>query len=155
MLELGGYWNGFPPSVDTLLKTLRSCAVEELVLRKTFNVHPGGCTTILAETSEHTCYVLARVSDTGLISLPRLRNACNPNTGKLRTRNVLNLFPFTMLERIQLCYLDNVSPMLGALYRGPDGPPASSLAYQALLHQRTSGRSVTGPPDLLDVPRAC
>ena len=130
VLKLGGYWNGFSPSVDTLLKTLRSCPqLEELVLRNMSDVDPDGCTTALPEASEHDDYVLARASDTRSISLPRLRKASFYYSGNLRTRTVLTLLSFPALERIELCYLDNVSPMLEALRR-------QSLTVLPLRHLR-------------------
>ncbi|KAM5533146.1 hypothetical protein V8D89_013194 [Ganoderma adspersum] len=130
VLKLGGYWNGFSPSVDTLLKTLRSCPqLEELVLRNMSDVDPDNCTTSISEPSEHDDYVLARASDTRPISLPRLRKASFYYSGNLRTRTVLTLLSFPALERIELCYLDNVSPMLEALRR-------QSLTVLPLRHLR-------------------
>ncbi|EJF61076.1 hypothetical protein DICSQDRAFT_61455 [Dichomitus squalens LYAD-421 SS1] len=130
VLKLGGYWNGLSPSVDTLLKTLRSCPqLEELVLRNMSDVDPDGCTTLIPEASEHDDHVLARASDTRSISLPRLRKASFYYSGNLRTRTVLTLLSFPALERIELCYLDNVSPMLEALRR-------QSLTVLPLRHLR-------------------
>lgn len=130
VLKLGGYWNGFSPSVDTLLKTLRSCPqLEELVLRNMSDADPDNCTTLISEASEHDDYVLARASDTRSISLPRLRKASFYYSGNLRTRTVLTLLSFPALERLELCYLDNVSPMLEALRR-------QSLTVLPLRHLR-------------------
>ncbi|KAI1793248.1 hypothetical protein LXA43DRAFT_885838 [Ganoderma leucocontextum] len=130
VLKLGGYWNGFSPSVDTLLKTLRSCPqLEELVLRNMSDVDPDNCTTLISEASEHDDYVLARASDTRSISLPRLRKAAFYYSGNLRTRTVLTLLSFPALERLELCYLDNVSSMLEALRR-------QSLTVLPLRHLR-------------------
>lgn len=130
VLKLGGYWNGFSPSVDVILKTLRACPqLEELVLRNMSDVDPESCTSLVSEATEHDDYVLARVSDTRAINLPRLRKASFYYSGNLRTRTILGLLTFPALECVELCYLDNVSPMLEALRR-------QSLTVLPLRHLR-------------------
>ncbi|KAI0755177.1 hypothetical protein C8Q80DRAFT_1094386 [Daedaleopsis nitida] len=129
VLKLGGYWNGFSPSVDVILKTLRACPqLEEVVLRNMSDVDPESCTSF-ASGAEHEDYVLARVSDTRAIHLPKLRRASFYYSGNLRTRTILSLLSFPALERIELCYLDNVSPMLEALRK-------QSLTVLPLRHLR-------------------
>ncbi|RPD54637.1 hypothetical protein L226DRAFT_464458 [Lentinus tigrinus ALCF2SS1-7] len=130
VLKLGGYWNGFSPSVDVILKTLRACPqLEELVLRNMSDVDPESCTTLTPEVPEQDDYVLARVSDTRAIQLPKLRKASFYYSGNLRTRTILSLLAFPALECVELCYLDNVSPMLEALRR-------QSLTVLPLRHLR-------------------
>ena len=130
VLKLGGYWNGFSPSVDVILKTLRACPqLEEFVLRNMSDVDPESCTTLTPEVPEQDDYVLARVSDTRAIQLPKLRKASFYYSGNLRTRTILSLLAFPALERIELCYLDNVSPMLEALRK-------QSLTVLPLRHLR-------------------
>ncbi|KAI8986227.1 hypothetical protein BD414DRAFT_416391 [Trametes punicea] len=132
VLKLGGYWNGFSPSVDVILKTLRACPqLEELVLRNMSDVDPESCASLISEPSEQQQddYVLARVSDTRTIHLPRLRKASFYYSGNLRTRTVFSLLSFPSLERIELCYLDNVSPILESLRR-------QSLTVLPLRHLR-------------------
>ncbi|KAI0688880.1 hypothetical protein C8Q76DRAFT_634873 [Earliella scabrosa] len=130
VLKLGGYWNGFSPSVDVIVKTLRACPqLEELVLRNMSDVDPESCTSLASETAEHDDYVLARVSDTRAIHLPKLRKASFYYSGNLRTRTIFSLLTFPALERFELCYLDNVSPMLEALRR-------QSLTVLPLRHLR-------------------
>ncbi|KAI0366910.1 hypothetical protein BV20DRAFT_951234 [Pilatotrama ljubarskyi] len=130
VLKLGGYWNGFSPSVDVILRTLRACPqLEELVLRNMSDVDPESCASLLSEASEQDDYVLARVSDTRTIQLPRLRKASFYYSGNLRTRTVFSLLSFPALESIELCYLDNVSPILESLRK-------QSLTVLPLRHLR-------------------
>ncbi|OJT13829.1 hypothetical protein TRAPUB_9599 [Trametes pubescens] len=131
VLKLGGYWNGFSPSVDVILKTLRSCPLlEELVLRNMSDVDPESCAPLVSESStEQDDYAMARVSDTRTIHLPRLRRASFYYSGNLRTRTVFSLLSFPALERIELCYLDNVSPILESLRK-------QSLTVLPLRHLR-------------------
>ncbi|KAH9889865.1 hypothetical protein C8Q73DRAFT_652861 [Cubamyces lactineus] len=131
VLKLGGYWNGFSPSVDVILKTLRACPqLEELVLRNMSDVDPESCASLISESSEQQDdFALARVSDTRTIQLPRLRKASFYYSGNLRTRTVFSLLSFPALERIELCYLDNVSPILECLRK-------QSLTVLPLRHLR-------------------
>ncbi|KAL7278902.1 hypothetical protein ACG7TL_006733 [Trametes sanguinea] len=104
------------------LRTLRACPqLEELVLRNMSNVDPESCASLVSESSEQQQddYVLARVSDTRTIHLPRLRRASFYYSGNLRTRTVFSLLSFPALESIGLCYLDNVSPILECLRKQP------------------------------------
>ncbi|KAI0775543.1 hypothetical protein BD413DRAFT_470375 [Trametes elegans] len=130
VLKLGGYWNGYSPSVDVILRTLRACPqLEELVLRNMSDVDPESCASLLSESSEQDDFALARVSDTRAIHLPRLRKASFYYSGNLRTRTVFSLLSFPALERIELCYLDNVSPILESLRK-------QSLTMLPLRHLR-------------------
>ena len=134
VLKLGGYWNGFSPSVDVVLKTLRACPqLEELVLRNMSDVDADACPARAPDGAgagaEQDDHVLARVSDARAIQLPRLRKASFYYSGNLRTRTVLNLLALPALEHVELCYLDNVSPMLEALRR-------QSLTVLPLKHLR-------------------
>ncbi|KAH9846357.1 hypothetical protein C2E23DRAFT_744311 [Lenzites betulinus] len=130
VLKLGGYWNGFSPSVDVILTTLRGCPqLEELVLRNMSDVDPESCASLISDSSEQDDYALARVSDTRTIHLPRLRRVSFYYSGNLRTRTVFSLLSFPALESIELCYLDNVSPILESLRR-------QSLTVLPLRHLR-------------------
>ncbi|KAH9932683.1 uncharacterized protein BXZ73DRAFT_89869 [Epithele typhae] len=130
VLKLGGYWNGFSPSVDVVLQTLRACPhLEEFVLRNMSDVDPDGCDSHAHEAPDQDDYALARVSDTRQIHLPKLRKASFYYSGNVRTRIVLGLLSFPALEHVELCYLDNVSPMLEALRR-------QSLTILSLKHLR-------------------
>ncbi|KAI0632049.1 hypothetical protein C8Q77DRAFT_1060529 [Trametes polyzona] len=130
VLKLGGYWNGFSPSVDVILRTLRACPqLEELVLRNMSDVDPDSCASLVSDASEQDDYALARVSDTRTIQLPRLRKASFYYSGNLRTRTVFSLLSFPALEQIELCYLDNVSPILECLRK-------QSLTVLPLRHLR-------------------
>ncbi|KAJ3475706.1 hypothetical protein NLI96_g11659 [Meripilus lineatus] len=120
VLKLGGYWNGFSPSVDTILTILRNCPrLEELALRNMSDVDPDSCTVVASDPSEQDGFAerLVRVSDSRTIHLPRLSKASFYYSGILRTRTILSLLSFPVLERIELCFLDNVSPVIEHLRR--------------------------------------
>lgn len=120
VLKLGGYWNGFSPSVDAILTILRNCPqLEELALRNMSDVDPDSCGAIVSDPSEQDGFTekLVRVSDSRTINLPRLSKASFYYSGILRTRTILSLLSFPALERIELCFLDNVSPVIEHLRR--------------------------------------
>lgn len=120
VLKLGGYWNGFSPSVDTILNILRNCPqLEELALRNMSDVDADSCALVPSDPSEQDGFKerLVRVSDSRTINLPRLTKASFYYSGILRTRTILSLLSFPALERIELCFLDNVSPVIEHLRR--------------------------------------
>ncbi|KAI0789761.1 hypothetical protein C8Q75DRAFT_717980 [Abortiporus biennis] len=120
VLKLGGYWNGFSPSVDAVLAILRACPqLEEFALRNVSDVDPDPCARVESDPSEHEGFAerSVRVSDTRMVQLPRLKKASFYYSGILRTRTILSLMSFPSLERIELCFLDDVSPALEHLRR--------------------------------------
>jgi len=134
VLKLGGYWNGYSPSMDVTLGILRACPnLEELILRNISDVDAGMCTfepdmPEYDEASER----LLRINDTRTITLPRLVKASFYYSGTLRTRTILRLLSCPALEHVDLCFLDNVSPMIEYLRR-------QSLTRLPLRHLRIEG----------------
>ncbi|OBZ71454.1 hypothetical protein A0H81_08764 [Grifola frondosa] len=113
VLKLGGYWNGYSPSVDVILATLRACPqLEELALRNMTDVDQDSCALFESTISDLDDLTLVRTNDARTIQLPRLRKASFYYSGVLRTRTILNQLSFPSLERIELCFLDNVSPIV-------------------------------------------
>jgi hypothetical protein len=134
VLKLGGYWNGYSPSMDTTLEILRACPhLEELALRNMSDVDAGSCLTE-SEMPEYdeTKERMVRVNDSRMINLPRLTKASFYYSGTLRTRTILRLLSCPVLEHIDLCFLDNVSPMIEYLRR-------QSLTRLPLRHLRIEG----------------
>ncbi|KAL6304393.1 hypothetical protein BKA93DRAFT_733263 [Sparassis latifolia] len=120
VLKLGGYWNGFTPSMDVILGMLRACPqLEELALRNMSDVDPDSCATFDTDPPEHDGVPeqLVRVSDSRTIQLPRLVKASFYYSGVVRTRTILSMLSFPALQRIELCFLDNVSPVVEHLRR--------------------------------------
>lgn len=114
VLKLGGYWNGYSPSVDTTLAILRACPhLEELVLRNMSDIESGICQDIEPDPSDYG----ERIPDAKMVQLPRLMKASFHYSGSLRTRAVLALLSCPALEDVELCFLDNVSPMIEHLRR--------------------------------------
>lgn len=118
-LSLSGYWNGFSPSVDVILGILRACPhLEELALRNMSDVEVGPCAGKEQTVSGYDeLNERVRVSDTRMIDLPRLTKAAFYYAGTLRTRTILSLISCPALEEVDLCFLDNVTPMIEHLYR--------------------------------------
>ncbi|KAH7885324.1 hypothetical protein F5I97DRAFT_1811032 [Phlebopus sp. FC_14] len=102
VLQLGGYWNGFSPSVDGLLGILRGCPnLEELALRNMSDVDPDASIPLEQEFIA-----------TKLVRLPRLTKASFYYSGNMRTRMLLGQISFPALESLDFCYLDNLTPVL-------------------------------------------
>lgn len=102
VLQLGGYWNGYSPSVDTLLDILRGCpCLEELALRNMSDVDPEICVSL-----EH------EFMSTKVVKLPRLTKASFYYAGIMRTRMLLSQISFPALASLDFCYLDNLTPVL-------------------------------------------
>ncbi|CAL1712837.1 unnamed protein product [Somion occarium] len=113
VLKLGGYWNGFSPSVDTILGILKACpSLEEFALRNMSDVDPDSCSMPEPDHSEHE-----RTSDSRIIRLQRLRKLSFYYAGIVRTRTIMSLLSFPALETIELSFLDNVSPVIEHLRR--------------------------------------
>ena len=120
VLKLGGYWNAQSPSVDVILGILRSCPnLEELALRNMSDVETDSCSLADFDPSEQDSFGerLVHVADARPVQLSRLVDASFYYCGNIRTRTILSLCSFPALERVELCFLDNVSPMLEHLRR--------------------------------------
>ncbi|CCM03557.1 uncharacterized protein FIBRA_05693 [Fibroporia radiculosa] len=132
ILKLGGYWNSAAPSLDTLLEVLRACPqLEELALRNMSDVDLESYSVSKPSLFDHEGPPgpLVRVSDTKTVQLPYLAKISFYYCGNLRTRTILGLLSFPALERIELCFLDNVSPLIEHLQR-------QSLTRLPLRHLR-------------------
>ncbi|KAN0087563.1 hypothetical protein V8E55_006184 [Tylopilus felleus] len=102
VLQLGGYWNGFSPSVDKLLEMLRGCPqLEELALRNMSDADPDACVHSEPEFTPNK-----------VVKLPRLVKASFYYTGNMRVRMLLSQLSFPALESLEFCYLDNLTPIL-------------------------------------------
>ncbi|KAI0276498.1 hypothetical protein BGY98DRAFT_1090225 [Russula aff. rugulosa BPL654] len=112
VLELGGYWNNFAPAVDAILDTLRaSPQLEELSLRNMSDVDPETCAMY-----EHEPHLDKRFPS-HMIQLPRLTKMSFHYAGIQRTRTILSQITFPALEKVALCYMDNVTTLLNHLKR--------------------------------------
>ncbi|KAF9221025.1 hypothetical protein BS17DRAFT_803829 [Gyrodon lividus] len=102
VLQLGGYWNGFSPSVEKLLDVLRGCPnLEELALRNMSDVDPEASIPLEQE------FIATKV-----VKLPRLTKASFSYAGNMRVRMLLSQISFPALESLDFCYLDNLTPVL-------------------------------------------
>jgi hypothetical protein len=105
VLKLGGYFNGFSPSVDTLLDILHECPLlEEFALRDMSDVDMDLCPSQEVE-----------IQATRVIRLPRLVKASFYCAGIVRSRMILEQLFFPALESLEFCYLNNVTPILQRL----------------------------------------
>lgn len=110
VLKLGGYFNGFTPSTNTVLGILRQCPeLEELALRNMSDVDSDPC---YARPSED--YDPPPTAKT--IHLPRLTKASFYYAGIALTRQIISQITFPNLESLEMCYLENVTPVLQLLY---------------------------------------
>ncbi|KDQ62299.1 hypothetical protein JAAARDRAFT_122507 [Jaapia argillacea MUCL 33604] len=113
VLKLGGYWNGFSPSVTAVLDMLRACPqLEELALRNMSDVdsEPVSSTNDLSLTTTDDFFLPN--TDSRTVHLPKLIKASFYYSGILRTQTVLGQLVFPALQNLELCYLDNVTPVL-------------------------------------------
>ncbi|KAF8133782.1 hypothetical protein EV363DRAFT_1324613 [Boletus edulis] len=102
VLQLGGYWNGFSPSVDKLLEMLRGCPqLEELALRNMSDTDP-----------EATAHPEPEFMFNKVVKLPRLVKASFYYAGNMRVRMLLSQISFPALESLEFCYLDNLTRIL-------------------------------------------
>ncbi|KAG9315781.1 hypothetical protein JVU11DRAFT_3430 [Chiua virens] len=105
VLQLGGYWNGFSPSVDKLLELLRGCPhLEELALRNMSDADPDASVHSEPESISNK-----------VVRLPRLVKASFYYSGNLRVRMLLSQISFPALESLEFCYLNNLTPILETL----------------------------------------
>jgi hypothetical protein len=124
VLELGGYWNNCAPAVDVILDILRtSPQLEELSLRNMSDVDPETCAMY-----EHEPHLDKRFPS-HMIQLPRLTKMTFHYAGIQRTRTILSQIAFPAIEKVALCYMDNVTTLLNHLKR-------QSLTSLPLQHLR-------------------
>lgn len=108
VLKLGGYFNSFAPSPNTLLEVLRQCpGLEELSLKNMSGIDTTSCDILMAEDD---------VPVTSKIRLPRLKTASFYYSGLDHAREIMNHVLFPNLETLELAYLENVNPLLQELY---------------------------------------
>lgn len=104
VLQLGGYWNGFSPSTTTLLHILNQCPeLEELSLRNLSDSDPEICLQYKARPPPRR------------IHLPRLIKASFHFAGSMRVRAIFNHLSFPALQALELCYCEEVTPVLERL----------------------------------------
>lgn len=101
VLHLVGYWNGFSPSVDTLLDILRGCPeLQELTLRN------------ISDVDSPVVCLDQEFSTAKVVKLPRLTKASFYYAGNMRTRLLLSQISFPALESLEISYLDNMTPII-------------------------------------------
>ncbi|KAJ3562120.1 hypothetical protein NP233_g9776 [Leucocoprinus birnbaumii] len=107
VLKLGGYFNGSTPSPLTLITVLRQCPdLEELALRNISDVDSYPCGPPPG----------SEASLGGIIQLPRLTQASFYCTGNALALQIMSQIAFPKLERLELCYLQNINPILNRLH---------------------------------------
>ncbi|KAK7048431.1 F-box domain-containing protein [Favolaschia claudopus] len=109
VLKLGGYINAHRPSTNILLGILRECPrLEELALRN------------LTDTDCAPCFFDSNAPDfpqlTKIVHLPRLKKASFYYAGIALTHQLMAQFAFPNLEVLELCYLENITPVLQLVY---------------------------------------
>lgn len=110
VLKLGGYFNGFVPSPNILLGILRQCPeLEEFALRNMSDVDSDSCYP--PSFQETDVPVSSKV-----VRLPRLSKVSFYYSGIVFTRQIMNQITFPNLESLEMCYLENVTPLLQLLY---------------------------------------
>jgi len=108
VLKLGGYFNGSTPSPSVLVTVLRQCPdLEELALRNISDVDSYSCGP--PPGSEVS-------SSSGVIQLARLTKASFYCIGNTLALQIMSQIAFPKLEHLELCYLQNVNPILNRLH---------------------------------------
>jgi len=108
VLKLGGYFNGSTPSPSTLVAVLRQCPdLEELALRNISGVDSYPCGS--SPGSEIS-------SSSGIIQLARLTKASFYCIGNTLALQIMSQIAFPKLEHLELCYLQNINPILNRLH---------------------------------------
>lgn len=109
VLQLGGYFNSYAPSANTLIGILRECPeLEELALRNMSSVDSDTC---ISRSDEFDPPPLSTT-----IHLRRLTKVSFYYTGISLTRQVMGQIALPNLESLEMCYLENVTPVLNLLY---------------------------------------
>ncbi|KIK69510.1 hypothetical protein GYMLUDRAFT_33880 [Collybiopsis luxurians FD-317 M1] len=110
VLKLGGYFNGFVPSPAKLLEILRQCPeLEELALRNMSDVDSDSCYPSSVQEVDPPV-------SSKMVRLPRLSKISFYYSGIVFTRQIMNQITFPNLESLEMCYLENVTPILQLLY---------------------------------------
>ncbi|KAF8073756.1 hypothetical protein FPV67DRAFT_1666505 [Lyophyllum atratum] len=122
VLKLGGYFNSLTPSASTLLGILQQCPdLEELALRN------------MSSVDSDTCFSRSDEFDPSppskLIRLRRLKKISFYYSGVGLTRQLMSQIAFPSLESLEMCYLENVTPVLHLIY-------SQALARLPLRHLR-------------------
>ncbi|KAF5382747.1 hypothetical protein D9615_002905 [Tricholomella constricta] len=109
VLKLGGYFNSFTPSASTLLGILRQCPdLEELALRNMSSVDSDTCQSRSEEFHSSP--------PSKSVQLRRLTKVSFYYSGAALTRQIMSQVAFSNLESLEMCYLENVTPVLHLLY---------------------------------------
>ncbi|KAJ8520711.1 hypothetical protein ONZ45_g2507 [Pleurotus djamor] len=108
VLKLDGYYNGMSPSTSTLLAVLRQCPdLEELSLRNLTDADSDGCGPHFSDE------VVPTVKP---IHLPQLTKATFYYAGASLSREILSMISFPALDSLELCYIENITPIIQLLY---------------------------------------
>ncbi|KAJ7069757.1 hypothetical protein C8F01DRAFT_976616 [Mycena amicta] len=108
VLKLGGYFNAHTPSANTLLGILRECPqLEEFALRNLSDVECAPC----FNSEDFDFPTLTKIAH-----LPRLKRVVFYCAGFALTRQLMAQFSFPNLESLELCYLENVTPILQLVF---------------------------------------
>ncbi|KAH7873109.1 uncharacterized protein C8R40DRAFT_1198430 [Lentinula edodes] len=113
VLKLGGYFNRFVPSPSTLLGILRLCPeLEEIDHRNMPDVDSDSCYPPSFQEINSP-----KTSKT--VRVPRLSKISFYYSGIVFTRQIMNQIGFPNLQSLEMCYLENVTPILQLLYTRP------------------------------------
>ncbi|KAG5648341.1 hypothetical protein DXG03_004913 [Asterophora parasitica] len=108
VLKLGGYFNSYTPSASTILGILRQCPdLEELALRNMSSADSDSC--LRFEEFDAS-------SPPKTIQLRRLTRMSFYYSGAALTRQIMTQAAFPNLESLELCYLENITPVIHLLY---------------------------------------
>jgi hypothetical protein len=118
VLKLDGYWGTSAPRTVALLAILRACPdLEELVLRNIYDDDGEASATIDSALSLRSDELaLANPAPTLAVRLPHLRRLVLCCAGAVRSRALLARLHTPALQVLELTCLDDISPLLGALY---------------------------------------
>ncbi|KAJ7175934.1 hypothetical protein C8R46DRAFT_1174644 [Mycena filopes] len=109
VLKLGGYFNAYSPSTNTLLGILRECPqLEEIALR---NLSDVDCAPCFYDSEEYDFPTLTKI-----VHLPQLKKASFYCAGIAMTHQLMAQVTFANLEVLRLCFLENITPVLQLVY---------------------------------------
>lgn len=121
VLRLGGYWNGFAPSVVTIMDVLRACPkLEELALRNLTDVETAFCPDFDGKSDQASSVVTNSMlypKESDMVCLKRLRKASFYFAGAERMLAVFAQLIFPALERLEFSFMDNITPIIKHLKR--------------------------------------
>ncbi|KAG5352093.1 hypothetical protein E4T56_gene12833 [Termitomyces sp. T112] len=122
ILKLAGYFNAFTPSASTLLSVLRQCPdLEELALR---NISGPSVDSDTCRSDD-----LTPPPSSKSIQLRRLTKISFYYSGIGLTEQIMAHIAYPNLQSLEMCYLENVTPVLQLLY-------AQASTRLPLLHLR-------------------